>query len=199
MGRHKEYRRDDVLERAMQLFWLHGFNGVTTQVLVDAMGINRKSVYAEFGNKQNLYHAALELYLSQEIPQRFIALNADNAGLRAVFDTLERFAGAAGRKGPEKGCMLCNAASETAHHDAIVRKFVDDYFNVIKSSFRHALDAAVRNVELHDDFKIEPWSSSLATTLIGMFVMIRSRVDGSTLRAAAGLAASQLASQQKRV
>lgn len=125
-------------------------------------------------------------------------MNVDNAGVQAVFETLERFAGAARRKGPEKGCMLCNAASETAHHDAVVHKFVDEYFMMIRSSFAHALEAAVRKGELPADIDTKTWSASLATTLIGMFVMIRSRVDGATLRAAADVAISQLNGKRVR-
>lgn len=181
----------------MQLFWLHGYDGVSTQMLVDAMGINRKSVYAEFGNKQKLYHAALDRYLCHVVPLRFTALNAGGAGLQSIFDTLENFAGAIGRKGPEKGCMLCNAASETAHHNNTVRRFVDDYFTLIKSSFAHALAASVCNGELRADLEIDTWSSSLATSLVGMFVMIRSRVDGSILRAAVDLAIRQLNEQRQ--
>ena len=99
VGRTKEYHRDDVLEKAMQLFWLHGYDGVSTQILIEAMGINRKSVYVEFGNKRKLYHAALDRYLCEVVPQRFFALNRDDAGLQTVFDTLGRFAGASGRPG----------------------------------------------------------------------------------------------------
>ena len=196
MGRAKEYQRDEVLEKAMRLFWLHGYDGVSTQILVDAMGINRKSVYAEFGTKKKLYHAALDHYLRLEIPQRFTALNADDAGLEAVFSTLDRFASAAGREGTEKGCLLCNAASETAYLDATVRGFVNDYFAQIKSAFGHALKLSVRNGELPGNFDTNKWSASLATVLIGMFVMIRSRTDGAMLRASADLAISQLNAQR---
>ncbi|MFT5006305.1 MAG: TetR/AcrR family transcriptional repressor of nem operon [Paracoccaceae bacterium] len=192
MGRNKAYQRDDVLEKAMQLFWLHGYDGVSTHMLVDEMRINRKSVYAEFGGKQKLYHAALDRYLNHEVPKRFVALNADGTGLQQVFETLERFAGAVGQMGTERGCLLCNAAAETAHHDPVTRRFVDDYFGLIKSSFATAFRAAVNKGELPIEFETEKWSASLATTLIGMFVMIRSRMDGVIFRAAADLAIAQL-------
>jgi len=181
----------------MQLFWLHGYDGVSTQMLVEAMGINRKSVYSEFGNKQKLYHAALDRYLCEVIPQIFAVMNSDEANLQSVFEVLRRFSDAVGRKGPEKGCMLCNAASETAHHDGAVRVLVDDYFRLIKSSFENALGAAVRKGELTADLDIGTWSSSLATSVIGMFVMIRSRVDGAILTAAADLAVAQLRLQRR--
>ncbi len=181
-----------MLDAAMRLFWLQGYDGVTAQSLISGMGINPKSIYAEFGNKQKLYHAALERYLTVEVPTRFTELNADNTGLQAVLDTLERFAQAPDRKGTERGCMLCNAASEVAYQDDTVRGLADDYFKVSKTSFAQALDGAVFKGELQGGFDSDAWSSSLATTLVGMFVMIRSRVDGSMVRAAADLAYRQL-------
>jgi TetR/AcrR family transcriptional regulator, transcriptional repressor for nem operon len=196
VGRNKQFDRDEVLEKAMQQFWLYGFDGVSTQNLVDAMGINRKSVYAEFGNKQNLYHAALDKYLCQVVPQRFTALNATDSGLQAIFEILERFAGAVGREGPEKGCMLCNAAAETAHQDTAVRLLVDRYFALIRSSLANAFNSAKQKQELPTGFDTDIWSASLATTLIGMFVMIRARADGSAIRAAVDLTKSQLTAQQ---
>jgi len=192
VGRNKLYSRDDVLEKAMQLFWLHGYDGVTTQILVDAMGINRKSVYAEFHNKENLYLASLDRYLCQQVPQRFVALNAPDAGLPAIFELLDRFAGAVGRAGPERGCMLCNAAAETAYQDKAVRVLVERYFDLMRSSLAHALTGAKTKKELPEEFKTNDWAAALTTTLIGMFVMVRSQAGGDALRATVDLAKMQL-------
>jgi AcrR family transcriptional regulator len=48
----------------MRLFWEHGFDGTSMSELTEAMGINRRSVYAAFGNKEALFTAALERYLA---------------------------------------------------------------------------------------------------------------------------------------
>ena len=54
MSRHKEFDREDVLEKAMQVFWSQGYECTSVQDLVDAMGINRGSIYATFGDKHGL-------------------------------------------------------------------------------------------------------------------------------------------------
>jgi AcrR family transcriptional regulator len=59
VGRTKQYDRSDLLERAVGLFRRHGFNGTSTADLVEALGVNRKSMYAEFGSKQGLFEAVL--------------------------------------------------------------------------------------------------------------------------------------------
>jgi len=59
MGRHKTYDRDVLIGKAMETFRDHGFAGTSTQMLVEGLGVNRYSLYAEFGSKQALFDAAL--------------------------------------------------------------------------------------------------------------------------------------------
>ena len=63
MGRPRSYDRDDVLRRATRLFWERGYEGTHLQALVEATGVNRFSLYAEFGGKEGLFRAALERYI----------------------------------------------------------------------------------------------------------------------------------------
>ena len=64
MGRPKSYERTEVLDRAMRLFWARGYEGTHLSDLVEATGLNRFSLYNEFGGKEGLYRAALEHYVA---------------------------------------------------------------------------------------------------------------------------------------
>src|SRR5579885_714524 len=55
---------DEALERALQVFWRKGYEGASLSDLTDAMGINRPSLYAAFGNKEDLVRKALGRYLA---------------------------------------------------------------------------------------------------------------------------------------
>ena len=44
----------------MELFRDHGYAGTSTQMLVEGLGVNRYSLYAEFGSKQALFDATPE-------------------------------------------------------------------------------------------------------------------------------------------
>jgi TetR/AcrR family transcriptional repressor of nem operon len=63
MGRPKSYDRTTVLDRATRLFWARGYEGTHLSDLVLATGLNRFSLYNEFGGKEGLYRAALEHYV----------------------------------------------------------------------------------------------------------------------------------------
>jgi AcrR family transcriptional regulator len=62
MGRARAFDTDEALERAMTVFWSKGYEGTSLSDLTAAMGINRPSLYAAYGNKHELFRKALERY-----------------------------------------------------------------------------------------------------------------------------------------
>lgn len=62
IGRPRGFDADEALERAMLVFWEQGFEGSSLTDLTGAMGINRTSMYAAFGNKDELFRRVLERY-----------------------------------------------------------------------------------------------------------------------------------------
>ncbi|MEU8706337.1 TetR/AcrR family transcriptional regulator [Streptomyces sp. NPDC048565] len=62
IGRPRGFDADEALQRAMVVFWEHGYDGVSLTDLTRAMGITKTSMYAAFGNKEDLFRKALERY-----------------------------------------------------------------------------------------------------------------------------------------
>jgi AcrR family transcriptional regulator len=62
LGRPRAFDVEQALHRAMRVFWRKGYLGTSLSDLTDAMGINRPSLYAAFGNKKSLFRKALEHY-----------------------------------------------------------------------------------------------------------------------------------------
>ena len=84
MGRRKTYDRDVLIEKSMEIFRDHGFAGTSTQMLVEQLGVNRFSLYAEFGSKQALFDAALERYDDVVIERNFGPLETPAAGIDEI-------------------------------------------------------------------------------------------------------------------
>ena len=80
MGRTKQYERTDLLDKAVELFRRQGFNGTSTAELVAELGVNRKSMYAEFGSKQELFEATLEHYNRHHLTRVLGPIEAPEAG-----------------------------------------------------------------------------------------------------------------------
>jgi AcrR family transcriptional regulator len=62
-GRPRDFDLDEALDRALEVFWRRGYEGASLPELTEAMGINRPSLYAAFGNKQALFRRAIERYV----------------------------------------------------------------------------------------------------------------------------------------
>jgi AcrR family transcriptional regulator len=63
MGRPKKFNREGVLDRAIPVFWKHGFANTTVQHLEQATGVNKSGLYTEFKDKEDLFLASLERYV----------------------------------------------------------------------------------------------------------------------------------------
>jgi AcrR family transcriptional regulator len=82
IGRPRGFDADEALERAMMVFWEQGYEGASLTDLTRAMGITRKSMYAAFGNKEELFRKALERYT--EGPAAYAARALDKPTAREV-------------------------------------------------------------------------------------------------------------------
>src|SRR5215212_1579071 len=86
MGRPREFDIDQALDRALKVFWRKGYEGASLPALTKAMGINRPSLYAAFGNKEALFRQAIDRYIDGPAAHAREALNESSA--RAVVERL---------------------------------------------------------------------------------------------------------------
>lgn len=78
-GRPRAFNIDEALEKALRVFWQKGYLGTSLTDLTEAMGINRPSLYAAFGNKETLFRKVLDLYQEQQTPYMCQALEEPTA------------------------------------------------------------------------------------------------------------------------
>ena len=192
MGRKKSYDRDVLVGKAMELFRDHGFAGTSAEMLVEGLGVNRYSLYAEFGSKQGLFDAALQRYDQEVLGQRFGPLEAPGAGIDEVRALLEFF-GAAGR-GPAsgRGCLLCNTAVEFGPEDPSGAGFVQRYFERLSKAFHAALRNARDQGELRRSVDPREEAGFFTASVLGLFVMVRAKAPPTVIERAARVAIEHL-------
>jgi AcrR family transcriptional regulator len=109
MGRPRSFDIDRALDRALAVFWRKGYEGASLSDLTKAVGVNRPSLYAAFGDKEALFRKALDRYLKGPAAYTQEALREPTA--RAVVERL--LVGAAdlntARRNPG-GCLMVQGA-----------------------------------------------------------------------------------------
>jgi TetR/AcrR family transcriptional repressor of nem operon len=173
MSKAKQYDRTELLDRAVELFRRQGFNGTSTAELVAEFGVNRKSMYAEFGSKQQLFEAALERYNSKHLTGVLAPLEAPEAGIDAILEAFRGYASAS--EGPYRGlgCLMCNTAVERAALDPGSGRYVDAYLERLTRAFRHALSNAKEAGEIGATVDLDEMAGFLTTALIGITASVR--------------------------
>ncbi len=108
MARPRTYERGEVLDKAMSLFWRLGYEGAHLAALVDHTGLNRFSLYKEFGGKAGLYEAALERFLGYLLGQYREILTRQPLGLENIEAVLRSL-----QYGSEYyGCFMINTLTQ---------------------------------------------------------------------------------------
>ncbi len=105
-GRPRSFDRERALARAMEVFWIKGYEGTSLADLTAAMAINRPSLYAAFGNKEDLFAEALALYESVEGEPITRLLAEAPTAREAIAATLRHNARVYVETGRPRGCMI---------------------------------------------------------------------------------------------
>ncbi len=190
MGRRKSYERGDLIEKAMTLFWQHGFEATSTAALTERLGVNKFGLYAEFGSKQGLFDAVLQHYDDIVVSGHFGRLETPDAGLDDIAAVVDFFATAEESDDIRLGCLMCNTATERAAIDPMSAERVEGFVARLTHAHRNALENAARNGQLRDGTDVPAQAALLVTQLLGMFVLRRSQSDPTVWRLA-GLQARQ--------
>ncbi len=183
MSRPKQYDREELLDRAVEVFRHQGFNGTSTTELVAELGVNRKSMYAEFGSKQQLFEATLEHYDRNHLTRVLAPIEAPDADIDAIRRAFAGYASASEGWSHGRGCLMCNTAVERAALDPASSRFAAAYLDRIRQAFRNALENGTRTGELVATADLDELAAFLTTMLIGVAASIRAEAPSAQLHA----------------
>jgi TetR/AcrR family transcriptional regulator, transcriptional repressor for nem operon len=135
MARKKEYNEEEVVEKAMNLFWGNGYEATSMQMLEKEMGINKFSIYSSFGNKHGLFLESLKQYKSR-VNATLVKFKNGTNGVEDIKQFFYDSISSNFKKGNQKGCFVTNTYNEFSEKEDLFIKeqmasFMDDLKAII--------------------------------------------------------------------
>lgn len=187
MGRPKEFDPDAALCAALQVFWRQGFDGASLTDLTEAMGITRPSLYATYGNKEQLFRKVLDRY--EQMHLCFVEQALAEPSVRRTIEMLLRgYADVLTDPMHPPGCLGVNSAvcgggeSEAIRRELIARRSLNE------ETLRARLERAAAEGELGPGENPADWAGYVMTVGLGMAVKAASGATRRELETVAEIA-----------
>lgn len=120
-GRPRQFDPDEALDRAVELFWADGFDGVDIERIAEAAGVTKPSLYRLFGGKSSMFLHALRRYGETVGSAPLAAFRGQPDITDAVAAFLERTIQAATTEGRASGCLMASVATAQAGRSEEIR------------------------------------------------------------------------------
>ncbi|MFY1674098.1 TetR/AcrR family transcriptional regulator [Plantactinospora sp. WMMB334] len=181
IGRPRGFDIDEALERAMQVFWARGYEGASLTDLTGAMGITKTSMYAAFGNKEQLFRKALQRYGQGPASYATHALKEPTA--RAVAEAFLRGSvQTTTRPDAPSGCLSVQGALASGDDGRPAREVLVDWRNDAGARLEERFQRAVEEGDLPPDANPTRLARYIMTVLFGIAVQAASGLGPDELQ-----------------
>jgi AcrR family transcriptional regulator len=172
-GRPRSFDRDQALDAAMRGFWRQGYEGASLTALTAAMGINRPSLYAAFGDKSDLFREAVTRYGLG--PGRYVRRALGQPRARQVAEMLLRGTVAlATDPANPGGCLWVQGALVASTEGEPIRRQMAALRERGIAQMRQRLERALREGDLPAATDVPTLTLFLVSMMNGIAVQARS-------------------------
>lgn len=179
----KDFDVDDAVDRAKQVFWAKGYEATSISNLVDAMQINKGSLYNAFGSKKALFTRAFLKYDRENRQASLKQLEAMDDPIRAIEGLFDGLIEESVADTQHKGCLLVNTALELPNHSKDIQDMVVAAMDDLEGFFERMIALAQARGEVSTDLVAGEVAKSLLAQVVGLRVLARGAADATTLNA----------------
>jgi AcrR family transcriptional regulator len=181
VGRPRQFDPGQALGQALEVFWKKGYEGTSLSDLTGAMGINRPSLYAAFGNKEDLFRKVLDRYSGAQAAYMNQAMQEPTA--RAAVERL-LLVGVDTLTSPHKphGCLLVQGALACGEEAEPIRQELVHRRAAITAALRKRLERAKSDGDLPPDSDPSDLARYVSTVSSGLSVMAAGGASRKELR-----------------
>lgn len=179
----KDFNIDIVVDRAMKVFWAKGYEGTSMSDLVDAMQINKGSLYNAFGSKKALFTATLLKYdrdNRQASLENLEALDSPLLAIKTLFDALIEESISDTQR---RGCLLVNTALDFPNQPEDIQHMVSSALRDFEAFFRRTIRLGQTRGEIASSLDAAETAKWLLSQVVGLRVLARGVFDDASLKA----------------
>ena len=175
-GRPRTFDTDVALDRAVEVFWKHGFQDASMHELTEAMGLSKPSLYAAFGDKESLYLKTLARYVERLVERHAAVLNEEPDGRRAVDGFLRSLAEMVADPALPGGCFIINGTADCGGSTipASVELALRDALQGSERMILTRLERARAEGDLPAEARPESLAALFGSIIAGLAVMAKS-------------------------
>jgi TetR/AcrR family transcriptional repressor of nem operon len=177
MARTKDFDENEVLTKAIELFWRKGYNGTSMQDLVDGLGISRSSLYDTYTDKHTLFVKALESYQTAGAAKIQDIIDNSGSAKQTIKKLLELSTTDLLDDKQQKGCFMVNAEVEVAPHDTEVSSLVCKNDQQMEEAFYQVIQKGKHTGEIKNQQDARALARFIINTVKGMRVSAKSTTD----------------------
>lgn len=183
MPRPKEFDFEGAIEKAMHVFWCKGYEAASIEDLLNAMDINRGSLYATFGGKRDLFLKAMDYYCSEGgVGGRFSILHQSGPAISLINRFVDAIVDFVLSDPLRRGCLITNTVMELAPHDKNIGKKLSKRFHMLENAFFALLVRAQQEGDLAKDKDPRALARVLLTMMQGLIVMTKAGTPADVVR-----------------
>ncbi len=181
--RPKEFDPLHALDAAVRVFWQMGYEGAPVSVLVEEMGVGRASLYATYGDKEQLFIKALSRYHARVLgPMLEPLFDEDLAGMDAIERVFDALIDRLTDPDIPRGCLVCVASVDSPKASRDLARAIDDVLADYEAGFYKACRRAQMDGALSMERDPRQIATMLTNAVQGMCLMGRVETRGRTLR-----------------
>ena len=182
MGRPIEFDKDEVLEKAMHVFWQKSFESASLQDLIEAMDLSKSSFYQSFTSKQDLYLKCLDNYQNKQIANLIENLAKAKSSKEFIEGMFAEVIATANIESGKFGCFLLNATNEFPFGDVNLSPFINKSFQKMEVVWQIAIKQAQEEGDIPAEKDASALASYLLSSMTGLRTMIKAGTSPQSLR-----------------
>jgi len=180
MARPIGYDPDEVLQKAMQVFWEKGYDRTSIQDIVAVTGLKPGSLYNVYGNKEGLFEAVLDLYATEALRVAKEVLLEGDDGLKNIEKFLDDVVLSSISNEKTNGCLMVKTLLIVSHKDTKIQTYITKVFQEVERYIVTVLQSCQDKGQI--SVNPEDFARLIIITMYGAHVYYKTSKDAEALR-----------------